>query len=812
MPLTPRTLALVGLMLLGSIFTGTARAQGLVNGGSVAGSIDFAGDQDSWTFSAAAGQGFQVRVTDLAVSALRPRVALYAPGGALVTTVSGSTVAALSLIAGSTGTYTIVIDDSSQGSDQTGPYAVHFTRAPGANELGSLPNGGSLASSIELGDLDSFTFSIVAGQSFQLRVADTGFGAFTPRIDIYDPIGAYFTGASGSTVAAISGAAPATGTYTVVLSDVSQGNDAAGDYEVHFVRTPGANEGGTLPNAGMLSGNISLGDLDSYTFEAVAGQNFKLRVADTAFGAFTPRIDIYDSIGAHILGASGSTVAVVNAVAPSTGTFTAVITDVSQGNDAAGPYDLHFIRLSEADEHGPLVNGGALAESIEIGDLDSYTFAITAGQSFELRVADLDLGGFTPRIDVFDPVGAYFMGASGSSVAVVGGVATSTGTYTVVLSDVSLGNDATGAYEVHFARVPGANEGGSLPNGGLVPGILSLGDLDSFTFDVNAGQSYQLRAVDTAIGGLSPRINVYDPVGAYVGGASGSTVAAVSAVATSTGTYTVVLSDVSLGSDAAGTYALHFVRVPGANEGGLLLDGVSKSETISLGDLDSYTFAATATEMAQIVVTDLAAGGLSPRVDLYGPIGEYITGASGSTQAVLSYTIVTGGVHTVVVSDVSLGNDAGGDYTIVLSGSGAAPGSTSNTILPPALPTDPILADNGGGQGFGPLVGDPSQPFNFALDCSGASQPSIYLMECRTGSLATPLPSPFGLLYLDGATILSASGLHAQGIVEWFPAPVGLALPNDAALIGLSYTAQGFVGGYGASGRLSNAIVQTIGG
>jgi hypothetical protein len=110
----------------------------------------------------------------------------------------------------------------------------------------------------------------------QIRVADTSGNDLTPRITLYDPSGTLVTFANGANVGAISRALTENGTYTVVVSDVSAGSDATGNYNLYFVRVPGANEGGTLPNGGVVSDAIDLGDLDSYTFTANAGESVQI--------------------------------------------------------------------------------------------------------------------------------------------------------------------------------------------------------------------------------------------------------------------------------------------------------------------------------------------------------------------------------------------------------------------------------------------------------------------------------------------------------------------------------------------------------
>lgn len=109
----------------------------------------------------------------------------------------------------------VVVSDQASAP---GSYSLYYTRAPGANEGGVLVNG--VASGvIDAGDLDSFTFYVVPGESVQLQVAESVDTAFAPMISIYDATGARIRTASGFVSAAVSLTASSGGKYTLVVSD-----------------------------------------------------------------------------------------------------------------------------------------------------------------------------------------------------------------------------------------------------------------------------------------------------------------------------------------------------------------------------------------------------------------------------------------------------------------------------------------------------------------------------------------------------------------------------------------------------------------
>src|ERR1700752_243180 len=116
-----------------------------------------------------------------------------------------------------------------------------------------------------------------------------------------------------------------------------------------------------------------------------------------------------------------------------------------------------------------LVNGGAVNGTISVpGEQDTYTFDAERWDWFEMRLVDVDTSDFTPQLEVYNPRGELISTKSspdvvaGDSTQVVAGALSPTppGTYTVVVSDASATH--TGAYDLHFVLVPGANAGGEL--------------------------------------------------------------------------------------------------------------------------------------------------------------------------------------------------------------------------------------------------------------------------------------------------------------------------------------------------------------
>jgi hypothetical protein len=423
----------------------------LINGDAVSGEIAQPGEQDTHTFTANAGETIEIRAVDINRSTLTPFLEIYGPLGNLINTTSGGLVAAFGpYVIENNGQHQVIIRDGTQGQNETGSYVIYYTKVPGANEIPILKVDGSLTDSIDLGDLDSYTFSANAGERIQVNVADTSGGSFAPSFNLYDPFGEKKLFTSGGAVAASNPyTLQETGTYTLVVSDISQGNASTGNYELFFVKIPGADEDGMLINGGSVSDQIDLGDIDSFTIDANTGESVQLRVADTNNTTLAPRINLYGPNGDLKLSAPGSLVAATGSYAiPEDGTYTVIVVDGSQGGASTGNYTLHYVRAPGANEGGELVNGETKSDTIELGDLDSYTVDLLAGDNLNLVVTDTSNGALALRANIYDPSGKYVSSGSSASQIDMWYEAASSGIHTIVINDTTQGNASTGGYDI----------------------------------------------------------------------------------------------------------------------------------------------------------------------------------------------------------------------------------------------------------------------------------------------------------------------------------------------------------------------------
>jgi hypothetical protein len=444
----------------------------LASDSTTSAAVDTPGDFDVYFIDAVAGERIILSLAEVTAT-YEPYLALYGPGGAVVNTAQGNVSAFIEVVAPATGRYAALAFEF--GNDETGDYLLHFAKLPYA---GTTPNpfdgdGGVLASdtttaaSVDAaGDFDLYTFNATAGERIIFSLAEVT-ATYEPYLAVYGPGGAMIDTAQGNVAAFIEVAAPETGTYTVLAMEF--GNDEPGDYLLHFAKLPHA---GTTPNpfdgdGGALVSNTTTaaamdagGDLDLYTLQATAGERIILSLGEVT-PAYEPFIELYGPGGAVLDTKQGNIAAVIDLVAPSTGTYNVLVAEF--GDDEAGDYHLHYAKMPHV---GPVVDpfdgdGAVLAGSGTTsgtiqgpGDFDLYSIPAVAGEILSMSVTEsAATPAYEPYVELYGPGGTLIQSAQGNVSAAIQNTAATTGTYTLVVFE--FGADEAGDYVVQLARKAG---------------------------------------------------------------------------------------------------------------------------------------------------------------------------------------------------------------------------------------------------------------------------------------------------------------------------------------------------------------------
>jgi hypothetical protein len=680
----------------------------LTNGAIHTGQI-VTGDLDVWTFTATAGQRLGVHIGEIVDSRdFRPWIRLWAPNGAILGSTSGTDAAAIDgVVAPVAGTYRVLVATFDSGLDGTGTYRLMLakTGAPvtvsEGDQGGPLTNGAMHVGEILQGDVDVWTFTAAAGERIGIHVGETTqTDDFRPWIRLWAPNGAVLGSTSNVAAAAIDGVvAPVSGTYLVLVGSFDSGLDGTGTYRLTSVHTAGANtvsegdEGGALTVGAIFTGQIVTGDVDVWTFTATAGERLGVHVGEiTDNNDLRPWIRLWAPNGATLGSTSGTDAAAIDGVvAPVAGTYRVLVATFDSGLDATGTYRLTLaktrgaVSVSAGDQGGRLLNGATHVGEIVQGDVDLWTFTAAVGDRIGIHVGeDTDTDDFRPWIRLWAPNGAVLGSTSNVGAAAINAVlAPVAGSYLILVSSFDSGLDGTGTYRLTMTHTPGpitvsaGDEGGVLANGAMRTGLIMKGDVDVWQFTATAGDRLGINIGEiTETDDFRPWIRLWAPNGAVLGSTSGTDEAVINGVAAPvTGTYLLLVSSFDSGLDGVGTYRLSLARTPGpitvtaGDQGGPLTSGVTRSGEILQGDLDVFTFSATAGSRLTLHLTQTSEfDDFRPWIRLWAPNGAILASASGLDAAAAGpLTAPVTGTYLVLVGTFDAGFDGTGTYDLTVS-------------------------------------------------------------------------------------------------------------------------------------------------
>ena len=464
--------AVIAVPALVIMFSTVADAQGpIASGQTLTGTISSAGQTDSWTFAATAGDAIIVRVGEVANNTFNPRIQLLSPTSVSLGISSSSSAAEIAVTATNTGTFTVRISDNT--GTQTNSYRLTLAKT-GASVVvspgdtgGPLTNGVTYTGTIDTGDLDVWTVTATNGDAIVVRMGRiTNVNGFTPWVRVYSPTGVEMSdNISGSVADEAAFTATNSGPFLVVVGD---GNatpfSGTGDYRLTMAKTgdpvvvgPG-DTGGPLTNGLSNIGTIDTGDLDVWTVSANVGDAIVVRMGKTNdfSGNFTPWVRVYSPTGVPMGSSVTSVGAEVAIRATNSGPFLVVVGDGNSIFSGSGIYRLTLAQIPGAflvpvgDEGGWLVNSNSQDGVITVGDLDMWKFCAGTGTNMLVQITTVTntSGNFTPSIRLYGPDGALLNTAAGAPGTSFSRTATNSGMFTVVVGDGNSLLSGTGTYRL----------------------------------------------------------------------------------------------------------------------------------------------------------------------------------------------------------------------------------------------------------------------------------------------------------------------------------------------------------------------------
>ena len=345
-----------------------------------------------------------------------------------------------------------------------------------------------------------YTFSANKSDVIDFTVVATSSG-LSPKIELYTAGGTLVSsaanynccgGCAGGAVIEMNGTQlPATGTYTVIVTDCSSTN--TGNFILYLQRTNAPSGGLNFPFARTLTGKIgSAAQSNTYTFSGNKNDYVTLTVVTD--GGFSPKLRLYNPAGSlndtavnlNCCGgcAGGATVEMNGAQLPASGSFTLLLGDC--GDTDTGSYMIYLQRTNNPATPTDLVwdqsQTGAVASPAES---NTFTFEAGASDTADFTVTATS-GSMSPKLRIYNPNGTLLKsaanlnccgGCAGGATLVVSQVTLPTsGTYTALIGDC--GDTSLGGYNISTqcfgaCPLPAPTLSSIAPNSALVgsPGI-----------------------------------------------------------------------------------------------------------------------------------------------------------------------------------------------------------------------------------------------------------------------------------------------------------------------------------------------------
>jgi hypothetical protein len=208
--------------------------------------------------------------------------------------------------------------------------------------------------------------------------------------------------------------------------------------------------------------------------------------------------------------------------------------------------------------------------------------------------------------------------------------------------------------------------------------IVSPSDMDTWTFEGNAGDRVIINAVTTS-GSLDTTITLYplgEPAEATTAGCPALNCHGGDQMnwqLKKSGLYTIIISDYSLSNP--GTYNINLLKIPGEvsspqdPNGGPIISGETLNGTINVAsDLDAFQFYGDVNDRI-IINAVTTSGNLDTTITLYPPDGGPAEATTAGCPALnchggdqMNPQLAKSGLYTIVISDYSLNNS--GSYNI----------------------------------------------------------------------------------------------------------------------------------------------------
>jgi len=347
----------------------------VVFGETVSGSIDPAGEVDTYVFSAFAGDTVLVRMSQVSGS-LWPELRLYSPNGTELGRNWSYAVVEVNCTLGEDGEY--AVEARSYFSDYTGNYGVFFQRLNNPGNAVSTVFGVTVSGFTGLvGEVGTFSFSAAVGDLVLVRMSRVS-GYLWPEIRLFSSNGIELCGDWSYDIAEINCTLSEDGGYTVLAHD--HFGDYTGNYSIFIQRldNPG-NVVSVVFGATVLGSIDPVGEVDTFGFSAVVGDTVLVRTS-WASGYLWPEVRLFAPDGTELKRDWSYGLVEINCTLAEDGNYTVLVHD--HFGEYTGNYTLYLgeIVLEE------LALGIPYSGNISTGEWHSFYVNVEADKNLLLTL------------------------------------------------------------------------------------------------------------------------------------------------------------------------------------------------------------------------------------------------------------------------------------------------------------------------------------------------------------------------------------------------------------------------------------------
>ena len=405
-----------------------ANAATLTCGGPATGSFTRSLQTSVYTYNAAPGDSFSVRMQDTGAT-LQPAVEVYDGQGNLVSQAAFGNSANVDVFKPTGGTYTVVALDTNK-NPVAGAFFLDLLRTRNACGL-AVPIGQTVSGVVSgAAPYLSYTLPLNSGDSLSLRSASFTTG-FAPQMELYDPDGARVD----ASTFALSRRVQAAGNYTVLVSAATA--QTGGGYALAWQLLN--NPAGTAPLqcGGSITASLSPANQFRYYLAAANTGDIMRMIFTRLSGNFAPQIELYDPTGLRLSANSD-----ITQIAAATGNFLVVVSP-STSNAETGSYTVAYQRPNNPCSPVALTCGQTTLRQVNIpGQLDAFTFSGVGGDQSTIRLASRT-GAYSPFVEMYNAAGRLL---STSANGTLRSVLTADGNYVLLVRDRNAVN--LGSYRV----------------------------------------------------------------------------------------------------------------------------------------------------------------------------------------------------------------------------------------------------------------------------------------------------------------------------------------------------------------------------